>query len=205
MPESILLKPIYSDFDAFSRIPVEVQEELVSELRKLNEHEVEFHAQQIARIQTEYNRYQGKISRLTDLLLDQSITKDDYDKKLQELKDKQYQLGIELDEYTKADHEYHIHVSTIINLSRKMKEIFESSEILEKRAILNYLLQNPTVSGKNLHYTLRKPFDTLLELADHPDLLRDKESIRTSLVQEIWEYYLENTMAIPVYQRLLEP
>ena len=176
VPEKTLLKPIYADFEAFSRIPRDVQERLVNELRKLNEHEVEFHQKEIGRIQGEYSRIQAKVDRLMDLLLDQSITKDEHDKKLQQLKDQQYRLSVELDEYTKADHQYHIHVSTVINLSRNIKEIFESSELLEKRAILNYLLQNPTVSGKTLHYTLRNPFNTVLELADCPNWLRHLDS-----------------------------
>jgi len=101
-----------------------------------------------------------------------SITSDDYDKKLQELKDRQYRLNTELDEYTKADHEYHVHVNTVINLSRRIADIFESSEPTEKRAILGFMLQNPAVSGKNLDFTMRKPFDTVLELADCPIWLR---------------------------------
>ncbi len=92
------------------------------------------------------------------------ITPDDYDKKLQKLKDEQYKLDVDLRMLTKADHEYHIHVSTILNLSRRIGEIFESSELPEKRAILNYILQNPTVSGKTLNFELKKPFDTVLEL-----------------------------------------
>lgn len=40
----------------------------------------------------------------------------------------QYRLNIELDEYTKADHEYHVHVNTVLNFSRKIGDIFESSE-----------------------------------------------------------------------------
>lgn len=100
------------------------------------------------------------------------ITSDDYDKKLQELKDQQYRLNIELEEYTKADHEYRIHVSTVLNLSRRIGEIFESSEVHEKRAILNYILQNLTVFGKKLEFTLRKPFDTVLDLAHCPTGLR---------------------------------
>lgn len=56
------------------------------------------------------------------------ITKDDYDRKLQELKDRQYRLNTELEEYNKADHEYHIQISTILNLARKTRTIFESFE-----------------------------------------------------------------------------
>ena len=172
IPEKVLLEPIRKVFEAFRGIPEEVQERLVSELRTLNEGEAAFHEKEIRRMRVEYDQTQKRIGALLDMRLDQSITRDEYDKKLESLKDKQYQLNIELDEYTKADHKYHIHVSTVINLSRRMGEIFESSELEEKRAILNFLLQNPTVSGRKLEFELKKPFDTVLELAHHPTRLR---------------------------------
>ena len=166
----------YSVFEKFASISDNVHNRVTEELRKAGKNEADFHQKQIDRIQAEYNKILSKIERLQDLLLDQSITKDDYDKKLEQLKDRQYKLSVELDEYTKADHEYHLHVSTIINLSRHMQEIFESSELLEKRAILGFLLQNPTIKGKKLEFTLRKPFDTVLELANRPVLLRGQDS-----------------------------
>ena len=95
------------------------------------------------------------------------------------MKDKQYNLNLELEEHTKADHEYHTYVNTVLNLTRRMQEIFDSSEIAEKRQILNFLLQNPTVSEKKLEFTLRKPFDAVLELAQHPTRLGDLDKFRT--------------------------
>ena len=100
------------------------------------------------------------------------ITKDDYDKKLQELKDKQYRLNIEAEEHTKADHDYKLTISHVFSMSRRMGAIFESSEVPEKRAILNFLLQNPKVSDKKLVFTMAKPFDAVLELANCPTGLR---------------------------------
>ncbi len=172
IPEKVLLEAIYKVFDGFAKIPQDVQDRLVKELRKVNESEVEYHKKEISRIQGEYNKTQNRINVLMDMRLDESITKDDYDKKLQELKDRQYRLNIELEEHTKADHEYHIQISTILNLARRMKVIFESSEPQEKRAILNYLLQNPTVFAKKIEFTLRKPYDLLLDLSDCPSWLR---------------------------------
>jgi len=163
--EKDLLKPIYEVFERFESIPRDVQERLVEELRKLNETEARFYEKEFSRIQAEHQRVQGKIKKLMDLLIDESITKDDYDKKLEELKDQQYRLGIELEEHTKADHQYYIHVATVLNLCRRIKAIFESSEPSEKRAILNFILQNPTVNAKKLTFTLRKPLDVVLELA----------------------------------------
>lgn len=170
--EKDLLKRIYSVFSDFERIPRDVQEKLVTELRTLNEGEADYHNKQIVRIQAEYNRLQGKVDALLDALLEKSITKDVYDKKLQELKDKQHLTEIELEEHTNADHEYHVHVATVFNLARHMKEIFESSEPVEKRAFLNYLLQNPVVDGKKLEFTLRKPYNYIQELATCPNWLR---------------------------------
>ena len=73
-----------------------------------------------------------------------------------------------------------------------MGDVFESSEPEEKRAILNFLLQNPTVSGKKLDFELKKPFATVLELADCPTRLRIVDSVRT-IIQRKKEYiYIPN-------------
>lgn len=105
------------------------------------------------------------------------------------MKDEQYRLGIELEEHTKADHDYHIHVSTVFNLCRKIRTLFDSSEPIEKRAILNYLLQNPTVSPKNIEFTLKKPFNLILELSSSPtwlDMVRDIGTFWKTNKEHIW-------------------
>ncbi len=50
---------------------------------------------------------------------------------------------------------------------------------MEKRAILGFILQNPTVSGKKLEFTMRKPLNTVLELADCPIRLRSVNNAKT--------------------------
>lgn len=165
VPEKDLLKPVYDVFNAFTTIPEAVQAQVVNELRKTNESEIEYHKRQVERIRNDYARTQERIDAITNLLIDKSITKDVYDKKLQEFKDIQNKLNIEIEEYTKADYNYHIHVSTIINLSRRVKDIFESSEVPEKRALLQFLLQNPIVKDKKLQFELKTPFNLVLNLA----------------------------------------
>ena len=100
------------------------------------------------------------------------ITKDEYDKKLQKYKDNQYRLNLEAEEHTKADHDYKITVSRVFSISRRASSIFTRSEPHEKRMLLNFLLQNPTVDGKKLEFTLRKPFNLVHELAVCPNWLR---------------------------------
>ncbi len=63
-------------------------------------------------------------------------------------------------------------VAVVVSVARRARIIFESSEDQEKRAFLNYLLQNPTVNGKKLAFTLASPFNLVLQLADNPNWLR---------------------------------
>src|SRR3989338_5471397 len=165
VPERELLKPIKKVFERFESIPQEVHDRLVGELRAISESEAVFLNREITRIRMEYDRIQGRIERMLYLRLDGSISEVEYTKKLQDMKSKQERLNIESEEYTKADHQYHLHVSHVISLSKRMGKVFESSEPDEKREILGYLLQNPTVDGKKLRFTLRKPYQTVLELA----------------------------------------
>lgn len=101
-----------------------------------------------------------------------SITKDEYDKKIQQLKDQQYRLNIEAEEHSKADHDYKLTLSRLFSISRHAGNIFSRSEPHEKRVLLNFLLQNPTVNGKNLEFTMYTPFNAVLELANYPSWLR---------------------------------
>ena len=171
--ENELLKPIYKMLNKFSTITENVQNDLVAELRKNTEAEVEYHRIQVNRVRDEYEKTKEKDNRLLEAFLDQSITKGIYDKKHQEYADKLQLLEVELSEHRQADYEYQTTVSTVISVARRAKDIFENcSEPMQKRAFLNYLLQNPTVQRKKLYFSIASPFNLVLELSDSPDLLR---------------------------------
>jgi hypothetical protein len=94
------------------------------------------------------------------------MTKEDYDKKMKEMKEKQYDINIQIEDHTRADENYYITASNVLNLAKNAFELFKSSEVPEKRAFLNYPLQNPIVIGKTLTFELKKPFDLVLNLAN---------------------------------------
>ena len=82
-------------------------------------------------------------------------------------------LEIEMSEHSKADYEYQNTVAVVISVARRAKTIFDnSSEPARKRQFLNYILQNPTVNGKKLYFSIASPFNLVLELADCPNWLR---------------------------------
>lgn len=110
------------------------------------------------------------------------ITQDAYDRYVQQFKGRQQEINILLEDHTEADESYYIAASTVLNLAKRALDIFESSEVPEKRALLNFLLQNCTVDGKTPAFSLRSPFDTILTFANQPNWLRWLENVRTSSV-----------------------
>jgi len=91
------------------------------------------------------------------------IIQDVYDKKLKEYKEKQTDLLLQMEEHSNADEDFYLNASRVLDLASRALEIFESSETTEKRALLNFLLQNPVLDGKNLIFELKSPFDSILE------------------------------------------
>jgi len=72
-----------------------------------------------------------------------------------------------MSEHQKADYDYQTTIATVLSVARRARTIFEnSSEVAGKRAFLNYILQNPIVTGKVLSFELKKPFDLVLNLAE---------------------------------------
>lgn len=188
--EKDLLKPIYAILERFESITEQTQNDLVAELRKHTESEVVFHKAQVNRIRLACDNLKTKEDRLLEAFLDQSITKDKYDKKMQEYNDQMQLLEIEMLEHSKADYDYQTTVATVVSVARKAKSIFEnSSDVAGKRAFLKTLLQNPTVQEKKLLFSIASPYNLVLELADCPSLLPSKDSNLNSLDQNQMSYH----------------
>ena len=71
-------------------------------------------------------------------------------------------------------------VAVVVSVARRAKTIFDnSSEPARKRQFLNYILQNPTVNGKKLCFSIASPFNLVLELANSPNWLPLVDKFRT--------------------------
>lgn len=174
IPEKTLLKPILEVLSKFETITEETQEWLLNELRKTSESEVVYHKTQIERINNEYKTWQTKKDNLVEAFIDKSITKEIYDKKLQEYNDRIQLLEIELQEHSKADFDYKTTIGTIVSLARRAKSIFENcSEPAKKRMFLSNILQNPRIIDGKLDFSIASPFDLVLKLSEDPSWLRE--------------------------------
>jgi site-specific DNA recombinase len=164
--EEDLLKPIQKLMESI-QMPEERMNVIVDDLKSFTQNKNQFHERMVKQLQKEYNEIQDNLDNLIDLLVSRRITQDIYDKKLKQFKTKQNDLNTQLQEYTNADEKYHIVASTVFSLANRALEIFESSEPNEKRQLLNFLVQNCLLSGKNLEFSIRSPFNLIQETAHH--------------------------------------
>lgn len=170
--EEELLKPVYSVLRKISLTNDQISG-LITNLKQTNEAKDNFSENARKTLLAEYEKYDKRKSNLLDRLADEEITKEDYDKKLIEYDTKQSLLTTELATHQKADKEFYITVAMILSLAKRAYDIFKSSEPMEKRAFLNFLLRNSQLSGKNLTFELKRPFQSAVVAHDRQDLLRD--------------------------------
>ena len=163
------MKPVYAVLSAFSRISQDVIDEVIVGLKKSKEAKMEYHNKVINSLRIEYDTIQTKIDRMLDLFIASSITKDIYDKKLLELKDRQERINIELEEHTKADENYYLTAGTVLGIAQNSLKLFEHKEakVSEKRAFLNYLIKDAVVDeNKKLTFVLRSPYNHILNFTE---------------------------------------
>jgi len=154
------------------RIPNKVLKWLVDNLNRSHEDEKQYHESVMTNLEREYSKLQTKLVTLYDDRLDQRITIEMYDKKVQEIKDKQEDILEQRKLHSKADKGFYIMASKILELANKSAELFESSEREQKRQLLQFVLQNCQLRGKNIDFTLKKPFDAILLANKNQDWLR---------------------------------
>jgi hypothetical protein len=93
------------------------------------------------------------------------ITRDIYDRKHQQIAERQQEINYLLQDSHEADSQFKIALSGLISLASKAPDLFDRSNNAEKRLLIGFVFSNLTLEGPTLGYSLRKPFDLLVDLA----------------------------------------
>ncbi|QED23015.1 recombinase family protein [Candidatus Deianiraea vastatrix] len=111
-----------------------------------------------------------------------TIRSDEYEEIEQtkkELHEEKHQIELKLSQLNQSDKIFEITFNTILDISSRASDLFKSSEIGRKRKILDLLFPNLSLSGENLHYSLRKPFNEVLENKENLVWLHFGSKLRT--------------------------
>jgi hypothetical protein len=70
--------------------------------------------------------------------------------------------------HEKADQNFYITTNLVMNLASRVRELFESSEVTEKRQLLDLMFQNLQSKDASLSFTVSEPFLTMMEYKNRP-------------------------------------
>jgi hypothetical protein len=73
------------------------------------------------------------------------------------LKQRQHELTDRLKRIIEADENYSTMLIPFLNICSRAPELFESSKVEQKRQLINFLLSNLKLRGKNLEFELKNP------------------------------------------------
>lgn len=162
--ENDLLNQIATEiFDKLS-FPPEIMQDIADCLSNVLRAENAYLLDETSKLQKKHNELKTKKNRLLDLLISNSISQSDYNDKKNEIEEELYAIDIQLNAHSQADSTFTTTVESIFVLASHAGELFKSSKVEQKRAILNLLLSNCELKDKKLVYSIRKPFDVLLNM-----------------------------------------
>ena len=88
--------------------------------------------------------------------------------RVKDYKARQVEIAEQMVRHEKADQNFYITANMVMNLAARAREIFESSEVDEKRQLLNFVFQNLKLDGKKLSIDNCEPFTTLVDYKKCP-------------------------------------
>lgn len=97
-----------------------------------------------------------------------SITSEEYEENRNEIDRKIEFVNSQIEAIEDVDESFYITAKSIIAVSKNAKKLFLSSEVDERKALLQNVLLNLTWNGTKLHYEYKKPFDIIAEFNKHP-------------------------------------
>ncbi|MCB1215554.1 MAG: recombinase family protein [Deltaproteobacteria bacterium] len=170
--EEVIIEQVGEVFKQI-HIPENLLSAIEGHLKNSAQAKADYHREAIQKIQHDYNNTKERQNRLLDLFLDKSITKDEYDKKALELGQRIQELEDQLTLHNNADEAFNNTVITLLNLASRAYELFESSKVDQKRQLMNFVLSNLNLKGKNLEFSIRKPFDVFTKGLTRREMLGD--------------------------------
>jgi hypothetical protein len=149
------------------QIPEKILTQINEELKKSSNQEFQAQTKEITQLQNQYETLRTRIKRATELLLDSSLSKPEYDKMIADLQVQRQNVEARLQK-----------------LSNRSHELFKSSDSGQKRQIVNLLFPNLQMDGKTLVFTVVKPFDEVIKCAERPVWLHKTGITRTNFQEE---------------------
>ena len=161
--ENRILQEVQKVFDSMHLEP-ELLEKVIDAIKSSANAEKDYYKEKVKELQSEHNKLKNRMDKLTDLFLDGDFGEAEYKVKRKSLEQKRDDLLKEIESNNRADNNFSECLVGALKLASGAGKAFRSSDIEQKRKLVNLVFQNLELKGHKLRYTLRPPFDAFVKL-----------------------------------------
>ncbi|MDP9137582.1 MAG: recombinase family protein, partial [Pseudomonadota bacterium] len=83
------------------------------------------------------------------------------------------ELRMQIEQHSKGQDEFRMTLESLISLASRAADIFERSKTEQKRQLIALVFSNLRLRGEKLEYSLRSPFDLMVNRPTHTSWLGD--------------------------------
>jgi len=94
-------------------------------------------------------------------------------KKARELKEHQIELAMRIEQHQKGEDGFRTTLESLISVASRAARLFERSKTEQKRELIAFVFSNLTLRGKKLEFSLRSPFDLMVDRRSYTSWLGD--------------------------------
>ena len=85
------------------------------------------------------------------------ITQDDYDRKARELKERQTEIALRIEQHQQGEGDYRTTLESLISVASRAAEIFERSKTEQRRELIAFVFWNLQLQGRKLEFYCARP------------------------------------------------
>ena len=167
------------------RIGNERLEWILQALRESHEEEKRFKAEEVGKLEREYQELGRKIDQLYEDKLSGLVPVNFWKSKYQEYISRQNRIQERIEEHTKAEGDYLENGARILELAQKAYSLYVTQDSWEQRKLLDLVHSNSVLKGGKVYMELRKPFDMLADGIVQEEKLR-KEKAPEEAINKNW-------------------
>ncbi len=113
------------------------------------------------RVESEILKYKTRIHKMYDDVLDERISRDIYDKKAEEYHKQIEKLQNHSENFELVIKQELRSVNNLLSLAKEAPQLFKKANFEQKRELVNLVLSNLELHGKELRWKLKKPFELM--------------------------------------------
>lgn len=157
------------------RMTDERLEWIIEALKESHQEEKKYKAEEIRKLESEYEGLSWKIDKLYEDKLEDVIPPNFWKSKFKEYQSRQDKITELIEEHRTAGKDYLENGVRILELAQKAYSLYVMQDSFEKRKLLDLLYWNCTLEGGIAKGELRKPFDLIADgVAEEERLIKEK-------------------------------